>query len=202
MRTLRIALHFGVKKALLVALHRALPIGTPTLACIAVIVRHSPKRVLRRPRATVRAAYNAALLANRLLNEHGGLGLDQATQREIALIGDAFSNRRWDRVRPETLEIVSNMLALHLPSTAPICSAPGWLLHRLCAWVFPRRTFVEVLEPVLSDMQYEFSEALRDKRPIKARWVQVRGYAAFTLTCVLQLPLTLIRLFLGIWRGL
>jgi hypothetical protein len=78
--------------------------------------------------------------------------------------------------------------------------SPGWCLHRLAAIAFSRETFETVIEPTLSDMQTEFFEALHEKRPLKARWVQCRGYWNFWCTVAGQLPISMIKLLVTLWR--
>jgi hypothetical protein len=81
-----------------------------------------------------------------------------------------------------------------------IYTAPGWSLHRLGSLVFSPRTFSEILEPVLSDMQVEFLAALDEGQLIKARIAQVRGYWNFWSHVVLQLPISLAHVFMHLWR--
>lgn len=81
-------------------------------------------------------------------------------------------------------------------------SAPGWRLHRLAAWLFSPKNFTNVFEPVLSDMQVEFCDALALKQPIKARWVQFRGYWTFWEHVVLQIPISIARVVMALWRAL
>jgi hypothetical protein len=78
--------------------------------------------------------------------------------------------------------------------------SPGWCLHRLAALAFSRQTFETVIEPTLSDMQTEFFEALHEKRPLKARWVQCRGYWNFWCTVAGQLPISMMKLLVTLWR--
>jgi hypothetical protein len=78
--------------------------------------------------------------------------------------------------------------------------SPGWTLHRLASWVFSKRTVALVVEPVLSDLQLEFHEALSAGRPYKARWVQVRGYAVFWTHLGAQIPVSAARVLLALWR--
>jgi len=78
--------------------------------------------------------------------------------------------------------------------------APGWRLHRLAAWIFSRRTFEEILEPVLSDLQEEFFEALSQGARRKAQWVRVRGYCNFWINVVLMVPVTVTRTLVALWK--
>lgn len=82
-----------------------------------------------------------------------------------------------------------------------ISRAPGWGLHRLASCVFSKRTFEQVIEQPLSDLQRDYFEALDEERPIKARWAQVRGYYCFWTHFVLQIPFELLRILwkIGEW---
>jgi hypothetical protein len=81
-----------------------------------------------------------------------------------------------------------------------LAQAPGWRLHRAARWLFSGKTFITVIEPVLSDMQVEFFEALAAKQPIKARWVQFCGYWTFWQHVALQIPVSITRVLLTLWK--
>ena len=81
-----------------------------------------------------------------------------------------------------------------------LSSFPGWRLQRLAQWIFSRRTCEQVLEPVLSDIHEEFIRANAEGRPVKARWVQLRGYACFWSHVALQIPFDLARIVGALWR--
>lgn len=100
---------------------------------------------------------------------------------------------------PLAAEIAAACIAGALYS--PLSRAPGFGLHRVAEFIVPRRTFKVVLEPVLSDMQVEFFDALAGGRPLKARWVKWRGYGNFWITCFLQLPISVSRVLFALWRS-
>jgi hypothetical protein len=81
-----------------------------------------------------------------------------------------------------------------------IYAAPGWSLHRLGSLMFSPRTFSEILEPVLSDMQVEIFAALDEGQLVKARIAQVRGYWNFWSHVVLQLPISVTHALMHFWR--
>lgn len=81
--------------------------------------------------------------------------------------------------------------------TAP----PGWRLRSFADSCFSKKTFTQVLEPALSDMQKEHFEALAAGRPWKARMVLVRGYWSFWSAVVAQLPISLARRVYEIWKA-
>ena len=76
----------------------------------------------------------------------------------------------------------------------------GWKLRRFADLCFSTKTFTQVLEPTLSDMQKEHFDALAEGRPWKARMALVRGYWAFWSAVVAQLPIPFARLVYKIWK--
>jgi hypothetical protein len=85
--------------------------------------------------------------------------------------------------------------------TGRLHAAPGWRLHRLGSYVFGRRTFEQVLEPVLSDLQVEYFDALRDGAVGKARIVRLRGYLNFWTHVFAQLPVSILRAAWELWKA-
>lgn len=77
---------------------------------------------------------------------------------------------------------------------------PGWRLHCFAETWFSKKTFTQVLEPILSDMQLEYFEALAAKRPWKARIVLLRGYLSFWSAVVAQAPLSVLSLLYKVWK--
>lgn len=82
---------------------------------------------------------------------------------------------------------------------SPIFSPHGWNLRRFAEFCFSKKTFAQILEPALSDMEKEYFEALAANRPWKARMVLVRGYWSFWSAFVAQLPIPFVRLVCKIW---
>jgi hypothetical protein len=80
--------------------------------------------------------------------------------------------------------------------------SPGFGLRRFARWFFAPKTVSAILEPVLSDMQVEFIEALAAKRPAKARWVQIRGYWTFWQHVALQIPVSITHLLVSLWKSM
>ncbi|HET9229059.1 MAG TPA: hypothetical protein VFR31_20445, partial [Thermoanaerobaculia bacterium] len=77
---------------------------------------------------------------------------------------------------------------------------PGWLPRRFAEFCFSKKTYTEVLEPVLSDMQKEHFEALAAGRTWKARVILARGYWAFWSAVFAQLT-PLAQLIVKIWKA-
>jgi len=85
-------------------------------------------------------------------------------------------------------------------SLSRVSRAPGWGLRRFAELCFSKKTFIQVLEPPLSDMQKEHFEALAAGRPWKARMVLVRGYWSFWSAVAAQLPISFIRRVYEVWK--
>jgi hypothetical protein len=88
-----------------------------------------------------------------------------------------------------------------------VSSAPTWGglwpfgLRPFAELCFSKKTFTEVFEPTLSDMEKEHNDALFAGRPWQARMALVRGYWAFWSAVVAQLPLSLARRVYEIWKA-
>lgn len=78
---------------------------------------------------------------------------------------------------------------------------PGWGLRHFAELCFSKKTFTQVLEPALSDMQKEYFEALAARRPWQARIVLVRGYWAFWSAVAAQLPISFARRVYEVWKA-
>lgn len=98
----------------------------------------------------------------------------------------------------------TRIVSLHgaLPSEKPVVHAPpGWGLHRISAFLYSPKTFTEVFEPVLADMQFQYFEALAAKQPHKATWIRIRGYWTFFSHVVAQLPVSAVRMIWLAWKS-
>lgn len=78
---------------------------------------------------------------------------------------------------------------------------PGWGLRRFAELCFSKKTFTQVLETTLSDMQKEHVEALAAGHPWQARMVLVRGYFSFWSAVVAQLPISFARRIYEVWKA-
>jgi hypothetical protein len=78
---------------------------------------------------------------------------------------------------------------------------PGWNLRRFAELCFSKKTFTQVLEPALSDMQKEHFDALAAGRPWQARMALVRGYWSFWSAVAAQLPISFARRIYEVWKA-
>jgi hypothetical protein len=86
-------------------------------------------------------------------------------------------------------------------SGSRIAAPPGVHLQAFADAVFSPKTRRLVLEPTLRDLYDEYCEALKEGRPWKARWARARGYMSFWSAVVAQLPVSLARKLLDIWKA-
>ena len=56
---------------------------------------------------------------------------------------------------------------------------PGAHLCKFADVVFSRKMNTKVLQPMLAELQHEYTEALKEKNFGKARWIRVRGVVHF-----------------------
>jgi len=80
-------------------------------------------------------------------------------------------------------------------------AAPGWGLRRFAQLAFSTRTFKLVIEPCLSDLEVEYLDALANAQVWRARFVLARGYYSFWSAAFLQIPMSLLRLIVAMWRA-
>ncbi len=85
-------------------------------------------------------------------------------------------------------------------SASKVVRAPGAFLARVCDSLFSPRACNQVFTPTLRDLQDEYFEALHQGRPGKARWVLVRCYWSFWSAVVAQVPVSLTRLIVQLWK--
>lgn len=85
-------------------------------------------------------------------------------------------------------------------SAPSVSSPPGSRLRHCCDLIFSKRTCSEVLIPTVRDLQDEYFEALHQGRRGKARWVVIRGYWSFWSAVVAQVPVSLTRLIVKLWK--
>ena len=79
--------------------------------------------------------------------------------------------------------------------------APGWKLLKLIERAYSKRTVTEVFLPTVRDMQHEHIEALSVGDKWNARLALVRGYWSIGAAAFAQLPVSLIKLVVTLWRA-
>ncbi len=71
--------------------------------------------------------------------------------------------------------------------------SPGFKLLALAEFLFSRKIYKKVLQPIIRDLQDEHLEALAAHRLWKARYVRLRGYCAFWSAVWAQFSGSLVR---------
>ena len=83
-----------------------------------------------------------------------------------------------------------------------IARPPGVHLRAFADAVFSTKTRRLVFEPTLRDLYDEYCEALKEGRVWKARWTRARGYGSFWSAVLAQLPVSLLKKLLDIWKAI
>jgi len=78
---------------------------------------------------------------------------------------------------------------------------PGWGIRRFAEFCFSKRTFTQVLEPPLSDMEKEHFDALAVGCVWKARMALLRGHWSFWSAVAAQLPISFARRVYEVWKA-
>jgi hypothetical protein len=58
----------------------------------------------------------------------------------------------------------------------PLLLPPGVKLRHRLAFIYSAKTMERIVEPILADIQAEWTDATIANRSLHARWIQVRGY--------------------------
>src|ERR1043166_1422110 len=64
-------------------------------------------------------------------------------------------------------------------------SRPGDRLRAFAAFLIEPEAMTCVIDPVISDLQHEYRQAVEQNRPWRAAWVRFAGYAAFARVLML-----------------
>jgi lipopolysaccharide/colanic/teichoic acid biosynthesis glycosyltransferase len=111
----------------------------------------------------------------------GIIGLWQVNGRASSSYDDMIRldvdySRRWSIWLDLKLLLKTPWAVLTGGDTNSVSRPPGWLVSRCAAWLLSPRTVQHIVNPILSDLQMNYFEALAERRPVKATWVRLRGY--------------------------
>ena len=98
--------------------------------------------------------------------------------RENALVRDLRGRRLGEFGQTATNWLV------RLASRRKVRRPVGSSLHGVAEFAFSKKSYEQIYDPLISDLRFEYCEALAANRRGKARWVRARGYWSF-LTAVL-----------------
>lgn len=85
-------------------------------------------------------------------------------------------------------------------STSSIKRPPGSLIARIGRSIFTHKFYKKIVEPVLSDFQIEYFEALAQQRMWRARWMRLVYSIMLILTLLLQIPVWTTRTVVTLWK--
>jgi hypothetical protein len=91
------------------------------------------------------------------------------------------------------IEILDGYVVFH--------GAPGWRFLSFAGFIFSKKTCVNLVEPIISDMREEYFEALSQNRIWKARWVRVRGTWSFFAAMGLDRFFSVVSLCVKVWKS-
>jgi hypothetical protein len=77
---------------------------------------------------------------------------------------------------------------------------PGSHIGGVLAWIYSRKTFSRVFEPVLTETRNEWLEAWMQGHYSHAQWIQIRGDLLLLQNAVLQLLLSIMKVLLKTWK--
>jgi hypothetical protein len=109
-----------------------------------------------------------------------------------------------DQALERTLRAFRFKAAAESQVSAPersVAHVPGARLAQIAESVFEPKFFERVMEPTLRDMAVEYTEALREGRQAWAGWVLMRGYGSFVWALLAQVPVSLARIAVALWRA-
>ena len=108
---------------------------------------------------------------------------DQALSKSLLWVNDLAAHEARNRYR------------------ATIERPPGWKLLRGLEVLYSTKTFNGVFRPAILDMQQEHLKALAAHKPTLAKWVKFRGYCSVGCAILAQLPVSLVKLILTLWKA-
>lgn len=101
-----------------------------------------------------------------------------------------------------TAKLFVRLLAMRMPrGPNTIETAPGTTQDHIARFLFSRKTYETVLKPAIAEMQHEYFEALSRGEQHRARWIKWRGITCFWGTMVMQMPVSLTRVVVNLWKA-
>ena len=76
----------------------------------------------------------------------------------------------------------------------------GSSLRGVAEFVFSKKSCEQVYDPLITDLRFEYCEALAEKRGGKARWVRARGYGSFLAAVLAHVAASGGHLVVRVWR--
>jgi hypothetical protein len=85
--------------------------------------------------------------------------------------------------------------------SSPIMHPPGARLGIVARFVYSKKNYARVFEPIISDMRFEYNEALTNGELWHARWIHLRGSLAFCGAAIASLGVSAVKLVQKIWTA-
>ena len=89
--------------------------------------------------------------------------------------------------------------AVEIIKKVKILRPPGFYLFKIIAFIYPKKLYERIFEPIFVDMNDEYNEALSIDDEWKAKWVHFRGLISVFIAVSYQLPFSLVKMVKDIW---
>ena len=89
---------------------------------------------------------------------------------------------------------------VRLASRQKIRRPVGSLLRGVAEFVCSKKSYEQIYDPLISDLRFEYCEALAANRRGKARWVRARGYGSFLAAVLAHVAVSGGHLVVRVWR--
>ncbi|WP_423925793.1 hypothetical protein [Candidatus Palauibacter sp.] len=96
-------------------------------------------------------------------------------------------------------QTVRNRL-VRLASRRKVQRPVGSSLRGVAEFVFSKKSYEQIYDPLISDLRFEYFEALASNRRWKARWVRARGYGSFLTAVLAHVAASGGHLVFRVWR--
>jgi hypothetical protein len=126
--------------------------------------------------------------------------LEVLKAKYLNLTEDEFA-RLVERYTEVELNAMAKGRLLSSPPQRLKSSAPGSRLGKLAKFVYSKKTYERVFEPIISDMRLEYNEALAGREHWHARWIHVRCSIAFCIAIMAKHWVSVAKLIQRIWTA-
>ena len=127
------------------------------------------------------------------------LVLEQKELEKIIPLQNILPERIYTRIRQKLFEVYFIKIQMSISESKIIVRSPGSRLNKFSEFVFSKKTYEQIYQPIVCDMQEEYYEALATGQKWKARMVCARGYFSFFSAMVAHVPLSGLQLVKKIW---
>jgi len=114
-----------------------------------------------------------------------------------------FSNRDVIAFILSSLSLVVSIISLIVllaDQHEKIARPPGIFILRIINFIYSKKVAERIFEPILADMQEEYFEALSNSLKLKAKWIHLRSIFSIFIAIASQLSISVVKLFITIWK--